>query len=462
MCSLNEKNAGKWLLDLPVYDGGLFSPLADVGGGLTVEDTENNSKMQVVRDTSEVEYDVYLSKLEANGFSLTASHEINGNRYAQYKKENKLVYVYYTEAFKDVRIIDDTASVSEDEFEYKYIPKEGETAAVYQYGLMHDVGGNASGKFSGGKYTCGGNFYIIRLSDNRLIIFDGGADSQVTPATFSGLVHFLHEITGTQEHEKIKVACFFVSHAHGDHYAFFDRLVREYSDHVEVERVMYNIPKEGVPFSPAYPMFVRLGKMIEEKYPSVKFMKPHTGQDIQIGDARLEILFTHEDMITAETGEQFITEYNSVSTIIRMTINGTVFMWLGDWGGGGYVESEYKGITDRLFRSFEKDGEHPYLKSDFVQVAHHAVNTWMDDTFEVIGARVALVPNSHRDCVKLAKWYDKVFKGIIMAGAKEMYFAGEKTHGFILYQDGTMEHHAHPIEGVDEGYLEMYEAVRKL
>ena len=63
---------------------------------------------------------------------------------------------------------------------------------------------------------------VIRLSDNSLILMDGGAKYQATKEGTGELMSFLREITGTSEGEKIRISSIIITHAHSDHKKYVD------------------------------------------------------------------------------------------------------------------------------------------------------------------------------------------------------------------------------------------------
>jgi len=56
------------------------------------------------------------------------------------------------------------------------------------------------------QHQAAGMFYIIRLADSRLILIDGGWESQSTEKSVPEALKFLYEISGTPAGEKVKIA----------------------------------------------------------------------------------------------------------------------------------------------------------------------------------------------------------------------------------------------------------------
>jgi hypothetical protein len=137
-----EDAAKNWKSSLPFYNYGDLAPKTyNIGFTGTFSASANSGKMQLISNTSAEDFNAYINTVKAEGFNEIAHTEVNGNLYYQFAKGNKGYYLYYTAFANEVRVIDDYSSALETNFEYSYTPKEGETAAIYQYGLMQNPTG---------------------------------------------------------------------------------------------------------------------------------------------------------------------------------------------------------------------------------------------------------------------------------------------------------------------------------
>lgn len=456
-----------WMLSAPSYKGGkLADNVYNIGDGITYSAEAVGGKLAVIRDTNNKEFKKYLKTLTKNGYTKIAEHEISNNFFVEFKNNDHILYVYYVGAFKEVRIIEDYVSVPVDEFEYTYEPKEGQTTTFYQYGLMTDPQGSGNADFSDGKYKNNGMFYIIRLSDNSLILIDGGANYQASKKGTQELMDFLREITGTSENEKIRISNIIITHAHADHKKYVEYMLKYHSDEIVVERAMYNFPSLGIlKGNSTYDDF---GKMLKEKYPDIKFLKPHTGQKIRLADLQMEIAFTHEDFVSPETGLTQIVDFNNTSTIIKYTVNDRTLMFLGDIGGPWQgAQEDYSVFETRFLTMYTDDSEAndsdfveygSFLCSDVVQVAHHGINHYMDDIYYAIEPEYAFFPQVD---VKLSQMYHGAYKLVLaqlsLSGVlySKVFFMSRYTHALTIDQNGDISVEKLPILGVDEGYEDM-------
>ena len=439
-----------WQLGVPAYMGGLVSTaLYNIGPGITIDQASELGRMHVIADTNRSEYDDYLTTLASKGYTQVAKTTVGDNVFAQYKNKTngKMVYAYLWAALGEVRVIEENSSLAETDFEYTYTPAAGETTAVYQYAMMYNRNGN--GNQVGDPYGNNGMFYIVRLADNKLILVDGGSNLQATDTATAELMTFMREITGKSTSEKVEIAAVLISHAHGDHKGFLEQLVNNYSDQIVIERAMYNLP------SWSYGAFTALGQAIKAKFPSVKFIKPHSGQSIQLGNISIDIITTHEDIVDADTGKTNIIDFNSTTTVYRMNIGGKTFMVMGDWGGGDtHAPADYA-ETERRLLAVYANGNDSYLRSDILQVAHHALNPYMENVNKAIAAKYAFFPaadvalnqQAHPGVVNVN------YNQFIAAGgvASQVYFSSRYTYCLDIAQDGTITVAAQNIRGADTG-----------
>ena len=414
---------------------------------------KDNDRMQVVTNTSAKQFKNYQKKLEANGYKQVFSNEVNSNLYAQYQKEGTLVYVSYTPAFKEAKIIEDNRSIPLNTISYDYEVKESDTSVIYQFGLMNDpVGGNGT-QTAVSKYGDNGMFYIFKLADNSVILLDGGSGIQATDRATEELVDFLFNITGTPKEDKVRVSALLITHAHGDHKTFPQKLIQNYADKFEFERTLYNIPSAVISST----SFKNFGNLIKEKYPNIKYAKVHTGTKIELANAKIEVVLTHEELIDPLRGVTLIGDLNDSSTLFKITLDDMTMMVLADIGGGGSVhEEKYQEFIDRIMPPYKTEKTYDFLKCDIVQVAHHALNYDLPKIYNAVGAKIALVPQADCEYNLYAKGnYRKVIDQVIAAGGQELYFQNRATWALSKDATGKITANRLPIYGVDDGYMEL-------
>ena len=432
---------------LPIYEGGTpAQELYDCGGGKDMGGT-SQAQMLVISNTTREQFDAYLAKMKKVDYKEIARNTEFENVYVQYYRETDkhLVYIYFLSELGEVRIIEDKASVSEPAFEYTCTAGD---VTVYQYAFMQD--GQAMNIEPW--YEINGMFYIIRLADNRLICVDGAtAGLQATQTAATELWRFMQEITGS---DKVRIACWYITHPHGDHYGFLQQLLQQdMADKVTVERVMYNFNNPGLI---ADTDATALGRLLAERLPNALYLKPHTGQKITLGNVDIDVLFTHEDYVDPTTGETMITQANNVSTIVRVHLNGRTMLLTGDWSGGGgsVAPSEYPEGMRRLLLMHTNDDNDSNLKSDILQISHHGLNTYTAILTSEVAAEYAFVPapDADLDTRRNVEPAANVRQFVAAGGdSDQVYFTNRYTYALHISRQGKITVAAEPIRGVDTG-----------
>ena len=397
------------LPDLSVM--GTVSGVYNCGPGLASDKegvTEEDSYMTVVSSTTKEKFEAYVKALPDAGFSFISKTTLDGDDYYTYSRYGALLYLYYNERVAEARVITDNSSDSLAKINYDYTPKAGEQAQFYQYSINysgHDKEGYDPVIYSeGGLMDCG-MFYMMKTSDNKIIMIDGGHSGQLSANAKKYLMNYMHEITGTPANEKITIAAWYITHAHGDHVAVARDFLNSYYNQINLESVIYNFPLYGVVDGYDDNTF-GLKDAIRNHFPNTLYHKLHTGEVVNFGDIRMEVVYTHEDAVSNK-GKTELSEFNSSSTVLKVVIDNKSIMMLGD---------VYHMGANTMLKMHSKD----YLKSDVLQVAHHGYND-MANLYKVIGAQIALFPNAMT--AKDGSTYKTV-----MAFAKEAYFAHKWTY----------------------------------
>jgi hypothetical protein len=169
----------------------------------------------------------------------------------------------------------------------------------------------------------------------------------------------------------------------------------------------------------------KIRNLINSYIPKVPVLKVHTGQVIDFGGATVEILYTIEDLLPEP-----MLNVNNSSLVIRISMAGHKIMLLADtcYESGPLMTEMW--------------GEH--LRSDILQVAHHAQWPAEPELYHCIKAEVILIPAVRE---KLAEYLlikegtgtAKVFVGY----AKDVYISGDAVE--IIELPYTVRNNKHAV-----------------
>ncbi|MBQ8897332.1 MAG: MBL fold metallo-hydrolase [Clostridia bacterium] len=426
----------KWLLEnVPAYGGGELHPMlfncgsgmADDFGGPTAED----SFMHIVNRTTEAEYLDYIRTLEENGYVTVFENRTDAGLFRQLSGKNRL-YVYYIFNERMTRIILENSGVSLPEFEAPAGPTVHDDTALMQFGLTY-------GDMIRGFTSDCGMLYAIRTRDNSVIVIDGGSTEQSTEPATDEFYARLCALTGNPE--KIRIAAWFCTHPHGDHMAFFSRMLAKYPDKLFVERAMFNFAlSEAV--MPGLKARIGLSgrkfpntraitmERILANNPKASYLKLHSGQRFELCGTEVEVLLTHEDTLT-RFPDKLYWGMNETSTILKISFDGKSVIFLGDaWIPNGNILI----------------GRYPWhsVNCDFLQVAHHCIDH-VENFYEFIRTEYMLVPEGR---YLLLKFISENFQNLKRHCAEDkIMVAGDATTVFRVANGKITETEFFPPRG---------------
>ena len=304
------------------------------------------------------------------GYSVYDDWQDHGSSFTTYTKGDEALYLTYQEKSSILRLITDSI---------KGLPPERQQGDA-----------NAADKASQGSqtaictplltqgrpmyyaYDCGMQ-YIIRLTDGRFVVIDGGMNE------YEETEHFL-ELLDQQNVTKDKpvVAAWFITHPHDDHFNLFSHVMTEHQDRLQLESLIYSWAAED--YSRPGSDLTDFNKAIEALDKDVKIIQPHTGQRFTYSGATFNILYTHEDACP-----DFLTNVNDTSIVMRMDLDEPAeagnrrTMFFGD---------AMFGTAERLCDSYSAET----LKCDLMQVAHHGYSGGSDRLYRTVDPAVILWP----------------------------------------------------------------------
>ena len=405
----------------PAYLGGCCAGALYNAGPMAADDehtyTAEDSFMQLIFGTCTEEFEAYLKRCQAEGFRLTRRDHGLTAEGAQLVRDGDFLYVSFNPLTGKVRITRDPKTSDLSAFS---CPLDcPDSAVIVQYGLYYDPDNTCTAMTA----NCG-MFYVVKLCDNSLFLIDGGHECQFSEAATEELHTFLHELTGIPEQEPIEIAGWYFSHAHSDHMAALPRLLWKYPGQYHVSRLLFNFPSWQIVSSGYDPEIKQLKEAIRELCGDALFLKLHTGMKFQLGNVELEVLYTHEDAVREDEPARYpFLDFNSTSTVLKMTTGGQSVLWLGD-------------ANHELQELFRETTRPEAWKADVVQVAHHCINC-LPELYSWVGADWALLPNRRSNAPGRTLGEQWALMADQMPDADRIYYE-EQTQVF-RFRDGQFE-----------------------
>lgn len=342
-------------------------PLVDeLGGG----------KMLVYENADSESYVNYINDLESVGYEFYDDNDLNGNLFSTYISDENVVTVSYLPNVNNqlnilVEPMRELATLEEDNiYEDKNIPSSVTLVTTAFIGKSN------------------GACIIYQLCDGSFIIIDSGhgyTHKVSYPDTYEDQAKVIYNTLMNllpEGQEKPVIAAWFISHAHNDHIGGMIPFADLYADSVEVERFIVNFPDhdslQDVWRKNSDLNYIRIRELQEAfaKFQGAVLVEAHAGQTFHIRNAEIDILSTWELMTESYADMTSITYGNESSLVFDVKIDGERMMILND--------VNYKSV-ELLEKMYDAD----FLKSDFVQVAHHGYDD-VSSLYEKINADIVL------------------------------------------------------------------------
>ncbi len=402
---LLEGSLGTALDSLPPVPGSTSHSVTDMGDGCMLVVTKNAS------DASFVGY----KELLKTKYSLYAETKLGDNLFSTFEDGKSVVNTYYMPSLSEIR-------TTIEPLEATALPdrQEDNSYDTVTTPLLTQIG--VEDPTQSRDDTQNGMSYVFRLSDGRFIIYDGGFGYSEKDA--GNMKKVLKE--QATDPDKIVIAAWIITHAHGDHNSAFHYFVHNYiynkaSTEFTVERVIRNTPTdeqcEGASGSVSTAGKQRTAEEILKKT-GTKLIKSHPGQVFHIADAKITVLYNLEMFMPRR-----FTYFNTSSTITRLELGGESFAMLGDSSedASRILTSVYTGDV---------------LACSFVQVAHHGYAGGTSELYRAIDPTYVLWPmgGNHFETYK-----DNPRSEFLVTGSKKVeaiFLAENVRYTFGLPFDG--------------------------
>ena len=330
-----------------------------------VIDAGDNCWELVFSQAGDADFQTYAGLLAADGYELYTESSIEDNRFQTRTDGTNAVTVTYAPGLQKLFVLIEPLSMTAlpgKEADNVYTPGVT-TTMLTQIGLYHPSGATTLSDFNG---MC----YVMRLEDGSFLIIDGGHGD-------AGDAERIYETMRRQapDPERLVVAAWIFTHAHGDHVGVFPSFTSQYADRVTVERFIFNFPSEAQAAAGGGDKRAQVAAALRsEHYKDSMRIKAHAGQVFYIRNATVTMLCGLELL------EPYRLEYyNNCSLVFTVEADDRQFLFLGDCG-------ELEDRTLRRLYSAET------LGADFLQIAHHGVNGCGTELYTLASPEYAFWP----------------------------------------------------------------------
>ena len=334
--------------------------------GVIINRENKGSLIIVFKDAQKESFDKYEKLFLSSGFVKKESFERNGHFYCAFMGEGLSYFMNFYEGLSELYIVEEKGTLY---FEHECAMGEVKCTPQITQINLEDFGLS----------------YVIRLSDGRFIIFDGGWDFE---PDWIKLYNCLK--TGANG-ERPRIAAWFLTHAHRDHFECFVGFMKLYGELVDIDALYYNFPEgDDIEHFPSLEKRAVAGEVDNSagtyigylneiiKQFSLKVYTTHSGQTYQIADAKCEVLSSMDDAI------HLTSDMNATSLVIRMELAGQVILWMAD-------------VSCSTANIAKKHGKH--LKADILQIPHHGFGCGKHEAeieaYDLISAPTSFMPVAH-------------------------------------------------------------------
>ncbi len=398
------------LSTIPVFEGATYT--ASYATNLACEEI-------ILEDVTVDSYNAYISKLNSNGYTTYTTSDISGNLFTTLYNNDYTLNVGYYKPYDECRIImepfsEETLIGTEADNKYTAVT----TSQLTMLGCKY--------KKSDGSYVGNGLSLLFRLADGSFVIVDG-AHSGSSATWANNLINAITEqakdyATG----KEIRIAAWFVSHAHGDHNGMLINQYALFGQKFTVERVIANFMTDAERERSINSSYSGNWSSTEgnsdDKTRSAAlamgadFIVCHVGQRFFFADTVFEILYTVESY-----GPKVVNALNTSCILVRAITtdtagNQTSVMVMGDTTGPAMA------ICNKMYGSD--------MRSQIVQVAHHGYTTWGNDSamstaYKYMAPEVVFWPQgTHAFPNYKEKSYNKVLWDSSNKNFQQYYVAG--------------------------------------
>ncbi len=307
-------------------------------------------------------YDYPITRIEGASFSVNL---LLG--------KTSVVAVYFTPSKKEVRIAWEDAA----RFDHAVLTPKAETDTGNL--LFAQIGTERVDEKDNPMI---GMIHMVKLSDGRAIIIDGGTENDRNAANIRSSLAKLD--IAKDANGKFIIAAWILTHAHGDHVGGATAFINTYGSEATVETFVYNFTKDETVIGSTSRHIDPFISAVEDTYPEARHIVAHAGLNYYFGNATISMMYTPE--LIYESNRK-LSYYNNSSLVFRIRVGDSAVFELGDAG---------ESVAGILVRSYAEN----VFQSSVLQITHHGLYTqdgahnWdrLRAVYNAVHAPIALLP----------------------------------------------------------------------
>ena len=274
-----------------------------------------------------------------------------------------------------------------------------------------------------------GMCYVIKLSDGRAIVIDGGFNLESNADNVYGALSKLN--VARNDNDQYIIAAWFFSHGDGDHIGVMEAFGKKYSDKVDVECVIYNLPSVGQLLAPTSAAGEKaFVENCKAAYPNAVHLIPRAGVTYYFGNATIDMLYT-PDLVWSP--ESKITYYNSTSLVFMVNGGGVSFLSTGDAGESAFTVMWNNYESSTFACDLFQYPHHGLTTKEKVDGVNYSDYTWtyIKKVLDATGAKYAVLPmgDRHPGNSYNGRATEMIFRGNAGTGISYMLNMNDKPGG---------------------------------
>lgn len=288
--------------------------------------------------------------------------------------ETSMAVVYFHKDKKEVRVVADEKRA----FDHTVLLPNAETDKGKLQFLQ--IG---SDRVSENDNPMIGMIHLVKLSDGRAMIVDGGSGNEKNAKNIYSALEKLN--IKKDEQGKYLIAAWILTHAHGDHVNGAIEFMKSYGFRTDVGAFIYHFCDATTVIGTSSSLVQSFANRAQVTYYKAAHIVPHAGMKYYFGNATVSMLYTPDLSYNSTTSLSY---YNDSSLIFKIGVGNSSVFEMGD-------------AAEFACSVLKEYYQNKALKSNVLQITHHGLFTaenfghgWdnLKSVYDAVGAKLAILP----------------------------------------------------------------------